>query len=442
MPARQQHSPNLCTTAHSHALAAAVSKRVGLARYGLWFQGHARFVPLGREVTVAVRNEQSREWLEHTFGTAVREAVREVCGPDTAVRWGIDSEVVQEREVRSHESGDVSRETEKTSPRREAEPSAPAKSQKDLFGDPVSEPKARKRAEAEPGERPERARTARRWRPLSAFVVGPSNRVAHAAAMSVVEEPGDSANPLVIHGPVGTGKTHLLEGIFAGLKRRTGFRPCYVTAEEFTTKFVQSARLGKMSAFRRQFRECSALLLDNLNFLANKRGSVEEFLYTFDALLAEGQQVVVTMDCHPRLADELMPELVDRLLGGAIWGLLPPDPETRLEILRKKATGLNPAIPDAVIKSLSVSLCGNARELEGAINSVRHFAKVTGRAVDMALVARSARRPFAARGSCRDHRGRGRGGVRDAPTRGGHAAIAVPGVGGDASAHVRHLHVP
>ena len=97
--------------------------------------------------------------------------------------------------------------------------------------------------------------------------------------MNVVEEPGDSANPLVIHGPVGTGKTHLLEGIFAGLKRRTGFHPCYVTAEEFTTKFVQSARLGKMSAFRRQFRECSALLLDNLNFLANKRGSVEEFLY-------------------------------------------------------------------------------------------------------------------------------------------------------------------
>ncbi len=149
-----------------------------------------------------------------------------------------------------------------------------------------------------------------------------------------MDEPGQGGNPLVLHGPVGTGKTHLLEGIFAGLKRR-GERPCYVTAEEFTTRFVQASRFGKMSAFRRQFRECSALLLDNLNFLATRRATQEEFLHTFDALVADGRQVVVTTDCHPRLADELMPELADRLLGGAVWSLLPPDPETRLEILRK-----------------------------------------------------------------------------------------------------------
>jgi chromosomal replication initiator protein len=394
VPARQKLNPSVSPPAPEHALAAAVSKRVGTARYGLWFEGHARFVPLGREVTVVVRNEQSRDWLEQTFGKAVREAVAEVCGPDTVARWGIDSVLVQETENGRpapsdwrHESGRASPEPQSTSHVRDQEGKAPAKAsdRKDLFGDPVPEPKARKRAEAESGERPERARTARRWRLLSEFVVGPCNRVAHAAAMNVVEEPGDSANPLVLHGPVGTGKTHLLEGIYAGLKRRAGFHPCYVTAEEFTTKFVQAARLGKMSTFRRQFRECSALLLDNLNFLANKRGSIEEFLYTFDALLAEGQQIVVTMDCHPRLADELMPELVDRLLGGAIWGLLPPDAETRLEILRKKATRANPPIPEAVLKSLSASLCGNVRELEGAINSVRHYAKVTGRPVDMGL---------------------------------------------------------
>ena len=100
---------------------------------------------------------------------------------------------------------------------------------------------------------------------------------------------------------------------------------------------MQASRLGKMSAFRRQFRECSALLLDDLHFLATKKATQEEFLHTFDALVADGRQVVVTTDCHPRLADELMPELVDRLLGGAVWGLLPPDPETRLEILRKKS---------------------------------------------------------------------------------------------------------
>jgi chromosomal replication initiator protein len=206
--------------------------------------------------------------------------------------------------------------------------------------------------------------------------------------VSVVEEAGMGANPLVVHGPTGTGKTHLLEGIFAGLRRKGGGdgRAVYVTAEEFTTRFVQANRLGKMSAFRRQYRECSALLLDNLNFLATKKATQEEFLHTFDALVADGRQVVVTTDCHPRLADELMPELVDRLLGGAVWGVLPPDPETRLEILRKKATGGTPAIPDAVLKSLASSLRGNVRELEGAVNSVRHYAKVTGRPVDGGVV--------------------------------------------------------
>jgi chromosomal replication initiator protein len=141
-----------------------------------------------------------------------------------------------------------------------------------------------------------------------------------------------------------------------------------------------------MSAFRRQFRECSALLLDNLNFLATKRATQEEFLHTFDVLVSDGRQVVVTTDCHPRLADELMPELVDRLLGGAVWSLLPPDPETRLEILRKKATGGSPSIPDGVLKYVAASLRGNVRELEGAVNSIRHYAKVTGRPVDQAVV--------------------------------------------------------
>jgi chromosomal replication initiator protein len=388
VPSRHESPPTTCPIQPNSALASAVSARVGSARFGLWFDGHARFVPLGHEVTIAVRNEQTRDWLEHSFGPAVREAVLEVCGPGTAVRWAVDPEMIRETGSQVEEAGDRSQGTGDR--RQENEPSVGRRlavasaGQKNLFGEPVAEPRARRRTE-ETVERLSSTRLSRRWRGMADFVVGPCNRVAHAAAQSVIEEPGEAANPLVIHGPVGTGKTHLLEGMFAGLKRRANARVCFVTAEEFTTRFVQSSRLGKMSAFRRQFRDCSALLLDNLNFLANKRGSIEEFLHTFDALLAENQQVVVTMDCHPNLADEMMPELVDRLLGGAIWGLQPPDPETRIGILRKKATNGNPAIPDAVLKLLATSLRGNVRELEGAINSVRHFAKVTGRPVDLQL---------------------------------------------------------
>lgn len=202
--------------------------------------------------------------------------------------------------------------------------------------------------------------------------------------MNVVEEPGTGANPFVIHGPVGTGKTHILEGVFAGLKRQTGIRPCFVSAEEFTTRFVSASQHGKMGGFRRQYRDCGALLLDDLHFLATRKATQAEFLHTFDALIADGRQVVVTTDCHPRLADELMPELVDRLLGGAIWGLMPPEHETRLAILRKKAANANPPIAEPVLATLAAALRGNVRELEGAINSVRHYARVTGRPLDAA----------------------------------------------------------
>jgi chromosomal replication initiator protein len=387
-------------------LADAVTARVGAARYGLWFAGHAQFVPLGGEVVVAVRNQHSQDWLEHTFGAAVKESATEVCGRGTIVKWVVDADLFSDEGGNGDRGSEIGKAqpqvsvatpTRRTTSAGKAEvrtppiphpPSPIPHPRKDLFGDPVpaAKPKA-KRAEPEVAVgRPATAKTGRRWKFLHEFVVGPCNRVAHASALSVVEEPGDGANPLVVHGPVGTGKTHLLEGIFAGLKRQSDHRPVYATAEEFTTKFVAASQHGKMGAFRRQFRECSALLLDDLHFLATKKATQAEFLHTFDSLVADGRQVVVTTDCHPRLADELMPELIDRLLGGAVWGLLPPDPDTRLEILRKKATGASPAIPDSVLKLLATTLRGNVRELEGAVNSVRHYAKVTGRPVDQAVV--------------------------------------------------------
>lgn len=359
------------------ALPAAVAARVGPARFNLWFQGHARFVSLGNEIVVVTRTESCRDWLEHTFGEAVRAAAGEVCGRPTSVKWAVDPEAVENAAPATPVS-------------RESKTSVPQAPPTDLFGDPLpaAKPKAKRPdPDADAFARPSASqRTGRRWKTLAEFVVGQCNRVAHASAASVVEEPGQGVNPLVLHGPVGVGKTHLLEGIFAGLKRKSDARPCYTTAEEFTTRFVQASRLGKMAAFRRQFRDCTALLLDNLNFLVTKRATQEEFLHTFDALTSDGRQVVVTTDCHPRLADELMPELVDRLLGGAVWSLLPPDPETRLAILRKKASGGTPPIPDAVLKYVAASLRGNVRELEGAVNGIRHYAKVTGRPVDQALV--------------------------------------------------------
>lgn len=343
----------------------------------MWFGPNlVRLVPVGRQIVFAVASESYQGWLEHTFGPAVREAAAEV--GEGNVRFVVDAGLFSD-DVTPAKPVPVA-----PAPTPEPKPQFP-KTTRTLFGDePAMPPSPRAAAAAARKTKPTDGSPARRWKSLGEFVVGASNRVAHASALSVVDEPGDAANPLVLHGPVGTGKTHLLEGIYAGLRKKwPDLRPVYLTAEEFTTRFVQACRFDKQGQFRRQTRDAAALLIDDIQFLASKPASQKEFIQTLDALLAEGRQVVVTADCHPKLAEELMPELVDRLLGGAVWPLQPPDDETRLEILRKKATG--GGIPDAVLKYLARNLKGNVRELEGAVNSVRHFAKVTGRPVDQAL---------------------------------------------------------
>ncbi len=347
---------------------AALIERISGPRFQMWFHDHAKFVSAGRELLVVVASHQFQEWLEQTFGDAVRAAAADVHGRATPVRFVVDAALFPSQ----------------TEPELKPEKASKGKSKAHIFGDDPSPPPSSRGKNAKPAKADAKGR---RWKNLNDFVTGPGNRVAHASAVSAVEEPGQGANPLVIHGPVGTGKTHLLEGIYAGMRKAfPDSRPCYITAEEFTTRFVQASRFEKHGAFRKQFRECFALLLDDLHFLATKPGTQREFIHTLDALLAEGVQVVVTTDCHPRLAEELMPELVDRLLGGATWSLQPPDDGTRLEILRKKSTGGHPVIPDAVLKYLAKNLPGNVRELEGAINSVRHVAKVTDRPIDQTLV--------------------------------------------------------
>jgi chromosomal replication initiator protein len=363
------------------ALADAVARRIGPPRYKLWFEGRTRFHYDDGRLTIGVPNRHFEEWLQKTFREEVAAAAAEVMGEAVEVRFVIDPQLFQ---AARREQDEVRKpKAESRNPKSEPTPPPP---------EPRKAPTTRSRKKTEDTEptlfdRARDTKRTRRWHRLSDFVVGPCNRVAHASALSVVEAPGDGVNPLIIHGPVGTGKTHLLEGIYGGLRRsQPAWRVCYVTSEDFTNRFVQAMRLGKLGAFRKFFRECDALLVDDLHFLASKRATQEEFLHTFDALLAEGRQMVLTCDCHPRLADDFTPELTDRLLGGAVWGLTPPDADTRLNILRAKATQGQPSLPDDVLKFLAPQLRGNVRELEGAIHSIRHFSRVTSRKIDVPLV--------------------------------------------------------
>lgn len=345
-------------------LGQAIAQRIGEPRFKFWFNNNTKFRWDDEVLTVGAPNRFFQEWLESKFADDVRGAASDVLGRPMRVRFVIDADLF--RAARAAEGTEV--------------PTAVALEEN-----------------AEPLELREPVRTAtlpsrrtphrqRHWRRLSDFVVGPCNRLAHAAALSVVEAPGQGANPLVIHGPVGVGKTHLLEGIYAATRKgHTDARVCYGPAEEFTNRFVQAMRMGKLGSFRKHYRDCDLLLVDDLNFLAGKRATQEEFLHTFDALVADGRQVVVACDCHPKLAEDYLPELADRLLGGACWGVMPPDSATRLSILRWKAGRGEEPLAEDVLRLLAENLRGNVRELEGAVHSVRHYARVHGKAADERL---------------------------------------------------------
>jgi chromosomal replication initiator protein len=359
----------------SAALAEAIARRIGEPRYRLWFDRNTRFSVNNDVLAVGVPNRHFQEWLQKTFGAAVCASAEDVFNRPMEVQFRIDPALFQaaRREQAAVEA--------KVAPSPEPPPMPAVEPKKNRHAKPQTEKPTKPEA-------PQK-RSGRRWLKLSDFVVGTCNRVAHASALSVVESPGDGGNPLVLHGPVGTGKTHLLEGIYCGLRRnRPDWKVTYITAEDFTNRFVQAMRHGKLNGFRKTFRECDVLLVDDLHFLATKKATQEEFLHTFDVLLADGRQLVVTADCHPRLADDFTPELTDRLLGGAVWGLAPPDRDTRQAILRVRyleRAGI--PLPEDVTDFLGERLRGNIRELEGAVASIRHYARVTGRPVNVALVS-------------------------------------------------------
>jgi chromosomal replication initiator protein len=368
-------------------LAHALARRIGEPRFKLWFERrtHFRHDDAGNVLTVGVPNRHFEEWLQKTFSADVEAAAVEVFDRPVSVRFAIDPQLFQAARKEQAEARSVVAPTRPVEPdpskKRDSARAAPIQSAPVSAITPLEQ--VRSPAAEEPLS-PASPKRSRRWRRLVDFVVGPCNRVAHASAVSVVEDPGDGVNPLVLHGPVGTGKTHLLEGIYGGLRRsRPHWRVTYVTAEDFTNRFVQAMRTGKLAAFRKQFRDCDSLLVDDLHFLATKKATQEEFLHTFDTLQSDGRQMVLTCDCHPRLSEDFTPELTDRLLGGGIWSLAPPDGDTRLAILRQ-LVGRGAAVSEDVLRHLASQLRGNVRELEGALHGLRHFCRVTGRPADLA----------------------------------------------------------
>lgn len=218
------------------------------------------------------------------------------------------------------------------------------------------------------------------------FVIGDSNRFAHAAAAAVAEGPGKAYNPLLVYGDSGLGKTHLLHAI--GHYVRDYFedvRVKYVSTEELTNDFINAISENRTTAFRRTYRDVDVLLIDDIQFLESKIQTQEEFFHTFNTLHNAQKQIVMTSDRHPKALEALEPRLRSRFEWGLITDVQPPDLETRIAILKRKATSERLLLPPEVLEFIGSRIQTNIRELEGALIRVTAFASLNHQDVDLNL---------------------------------------------------------
>ena len=218
------------------------------------------------------------------------------------------------------------------------------------------------------------------------FVIGSSNRFAHAAAVAAAEAPGKAYNPLLIYGDSGLGKTHLLHAIGHYVRSLfNGARVRYVSSEEFTNEFINAIRDDKTSTFHRRYRDVDVLLIDDIQFLEGKIQTQEEFFHTFNTLHNASKQIVITSDRPPKRLEALEDRLRNRFEWGLITDVQPPDLETRIAILRKKAAIERLTAPPEVLEFIASKIQTNIRELEGALIRVTAFASLNGQPVDLTL---------------------------------------------------------
>ena len=217
------------------------------------------------------------------------------------------------------------------------------------------------------------------------FVVGSGNRLAHAACQAVAEKPARAYNPLFLYGGVGLGKTHLLHAIGNACYAR-GLNVLYVSSEEFTNEIINAIRTHTTQAFREKYRSADVLLVDDIQFIAGKESTQEEFFHTFNTLHGQDKQIIVSSDRPPKSLVTLEERMRSRFEWGLAADIQPPDMETRLAILRAKAESTGRYIPDEILENVSRRVQSNIRELEGALNRIIAFADLSGQSLTLQVV--------------------------------------------------------
>lgn len=221
------------------------------------------------------------------------------------------------------------------------------------------------------------------------FVVGSNNNHAHAASLAVAENPGKAYNPLLLYSNAGLGKTHLMHSIgHYILQENSSVKVLYVTSEKFINDLINAIKDDKREEFRNSYRTVDVLLIDDIQFIAGKKGMQEEFFHTFNTLVESNRQIVITSDRHPREIQNLEERIRTRLESSLIIDIQPPDYETRVAILRKKAQKNNMGIPDEILDIIAKSIKSNIRELEGAIKRITLYCSMSNEPITKEYVMR------------------------------------------------------
>jgi chromosomal replication initiator protein len=344
------------------SILSAISKRVNHQSFNTWFKPISFATRDDSTIYLKVPNEIFRDWITSNYFDVIEESLEELNLDGYKLRFLVEEQQISNRNINTE---------------------IPAKPPKpiSIHTQELSNFGIARLIEIEPVELPLNPKYT-----FDTFVVGSCNQFAHAAALAVVDMPSKTYNPLYIYGGVGLGKTHLMHAIGHLIKvRNNNLRLTYISSEKFMNELINAIRYDKTITFREKYRNIDVLLMDDIQFLAGKERTQEEFFHTFNALYDAQKQIVISSDCPPREIPTLEERLHSRFEWGLIADIQPPDLETKVAILKRKAEIEKIDLPDNVALFIASKIKSNIRELEGSLVRLVAYASLKGLSIGLDL---------------------------------------------------------